>query len=179
MILLFAPLKGIQHDIPPAIGTPTTQLAAICISHAFELHFWQRMRSCDFDRGTTITTFLHYMNAFNLLTVLENHPEVHPLFAASCRFFFNISAYWPATNAMLKGIRAFVEQTGTRLPQDCQLYMVDATMSHVSGDLPISWVRTNDVGIVELVGDDSQDSQHVGLELGRLITRWSATSLAD
>lgn len=80
---------------------------------------------------------------------------------------------------MLKGIRAFAEQTGTQLPQHCQLFMVDATVSRASGDLPISWVITNDAGIVELIGDDNADSGHVGLELGRLITRWSATSLDE
>jgi hypothetical protein len=122
--------------------------------------------------------WLYYMVAFTILPLLESYPQVHSPFVQSCRFFSITSHHWPACNAVLRGLKAVSQQTCTPLPAACELYLAGAAVEGKVDDFPLTWRIIEEEQINEILWDEQQDSEPLGTELGQLISKWSAQSLA-
>lgn len=148
-----------------------------CEDVASELHLWEMSYPRDFSRASGLTIWLYYLPAFTLLLLLDTHPRAHKPFVQSCRFFHNTSRHWPACDAVLKGLKAVSQQTGTTLPQACELYLEGANKDGKLDDFPLTWRVMEETEMTEILSDDARDSEPIGVELGLLISRWSAHSL--
>lgn len=55
--------------------------------------------------------------------------------------------------------------------------MTKPSTSPKFGTFPVSWRIKEEVGITEILLDDELDSKNIGIDLGDIIARWSASSL--
>lgn len=177
MILLLRPLRTSNDNSQSGFGDPAQLMVLNCEGITSELRQWELVYPRDFERGSDLTMWFYYMGAFAMLPLLGDHARIHAPFVQSCRFFYKAS-HWPACNAVLEGLKAVSQQTGRALPQACELYMMKPSTSPKANNFPVSWRIKEEVEITEILLDDDQDSENIGMELGDIIARWSACSLA-
>lgn len=80
--------------------------------------------------------------------------------------------------ALLKGIRALALQLKVELPEESLPYFKEAFLIIQSvEDVPISYVIPQHAEMEDLMSDDGNDTTPVGVELGKIIAKWSAMSL--
>lgn len=173
MIFLIRPLRTLDQDLPSFFQDPADLLALNCEGISSELRLWESAYPRDFERGSDLTMWFYYMNAFDMLPLLEDY---HTPFVQSCRFFYR-AFHWPACTAVLEELKAVSQQTGRALPQPCELYLTKPSTTPKVDNFPVSWRIKEEVEITEILLADEWDSENIRVELGDVIARWSTSSL--
>lgn len=185
-IVLWRPLLDVDIEIAPEGCTVSTLLLSHGVKIIEELEECKHSFPIDFLRGSNATMFFFYVAGFLLVFLLDRHPDaaLNP-FLSVCHFFYDTSRFWPACKAMLRGLLAVLQQLDVELPQQIRGFLA---LSHDSDnriqpdvtakeDIPISWTLPQHMDLVELLSDDGTDSEKAGVELGDLISKWSAVAI--
>jgi len=141
----------------------------------FEKYFPQEMA-----RGFGAALYICYVVSFTLLGNLNREPSSQGPFTEACRHLFIMSRNIPIGTDILKGIRALSLQLQIDLPEESLPYFKEAHLIVQSAgveDVPISYVIPQHAEMADLMSDDGNDTTPVGVELGKIIARWSAMSL--
>ena len=177
-IALFRPLDAFEIHLSNDLGSPRS----VCVRHSahmmmqlrtFEKHFPQEML-----RGFAGALFICYVVSFTLMGNLNREPSSREPFTEACRHLFIMSRNLPFGTAILKGIRALSMQLKVELPEESSPYFTEAHLVVQSvEDVPISYVIPQQAEMADLMSDDGSDTTSMGVELGKIIAKWSAMSL--
>lgn len=185
-IVLWRPLLDLDIKIPNDERSVSELLLWHGISILNELEDCKHSFPIDFLRGSNATMFFFYVTGFLLVFLLDRYRETACApFLSTCRFFYDTSRFWPACKAMLKGLLAVMHQLKLKLPQEVNMLVTfsDDSEGHTlpgvasHGDIPISWTLPQHTDLVDLLSDDGTDSERAGVELGDLISKWSAIAI--
>ena len=177
VIGLFRPLDSLEISLPNGLGSPR----AICVRHrenmmaqlrAFEKYYPQEMA-----RGFVGALYLCYVVSFSLVANLDREPQSREPFTEACRHFFRMSRNWPVGAVLLKGLRALALQLNMQLPEESLSYFKETHLSVQPEDVPISFVIPQQADMAELLSDDGTDTTIIGVELSKIIAKWSALSI--
>ena len=129
-------------------------------------------------RGFAGALYICYVVCFSLVGNLNQEPSSREPFTEACRHLFIMSRNLPFGTAILKGIRALALQLKIQLPEESLPYFKEAHLTVQSiEDVPISYVIPQQAEMADLLSDDGTDTTFVGVELGKIIAKWSALSL--
>jgi hypothetical protein len=177
VIGLFRPLSSLEIDLPNNLGSPRS----VCVRHSaimtaqlgsFEKHFPQETT-----RGFSGAFYICYTVGFTLVPNLREPGSREP-FTEICRYLFLMSKHIPLGAALLKGIQALALQLKMELPEETLPYFKVARLTvQTLEDVPITYAIPQQSEMMDLLSDDGTDTTHVGVELGKIIAKWSAMSL--
>ncbi len=177
VVELFRLLDSLEINLPN-LGSPR----AICVRHCanmmahlgtYEKHYPQEMT-----RGFVGALYICYVAGIYLVGNLNREPASREPFTEVCRRCFIMSRNWPLGTAVLKGLRALSLQLKVQLPEESLPYFEEAPLIvHGADDVPISYVIPQQDEMTELLSDDGTDTTSVGVELGKIIAKWSAFSI--
>jgi len=89
-----------------------------------------------------------------------------------------MSRYIPFGIALLKGLRILALQLKVQLPEESLQYFKEARLIVQSvEDVPITYAIPQQAEMADLLSDYGADTTFVGVELGKIIAKWSALSL--
>jgi hypothetical protein len=138
-----------------------------------EKHYPQETR-----RGFIGSLYACYVVGTYLVGILNREPLSREPFTEACRHLFTTSRYWPVGTVILKGLRALSLQLKVQLPEASLPYFEQAPLTvSITEDLPFGFIIPQQDEMVELLSDDGNDTTSVGVELGKLIAKWSAFSI--
>jgi len=138
----------------------------------FEKCFPQEMA-----RGFAGALYICYVVSFTLVGNINREPSCRGPFTEACRHLFIMSRNLPIGTAILKGIRALSMQLKVELPEECLPYFTEAHLIVQSvEDVPISYAIPQQADMADLMSDDGTNTS-MGVELGKIIAKWSAMSL--
>jgi len=139
----------------------------------FEKYYPQEM-AC----GLVGALYICYVVGFGLVGNLNREPDSREPFTETCRHLFIMSRNWPVGAALLKGLQALALQLNVQLPEESLTYFREANPILQSvEDMPISYVIPQQSEMEELLSDDGTDTTFVGVELGKIIAKWSSLSI--
>jgi hypothetical protein len=185
-IVLWRPLLSLDCQLPHG----GSSISDILLSHGTkileELEECKRSFPIDFIRGSNATMFFYYVAGFLLVFFQDKHPDqAREPFLSVCQFLHDTSRFWPACRAMLKGLLAVLQQLDADLPQVVKILstLTQATDGRAEPstlqeiDIPISWTLPQHTDFVDLLSDDGTDTERAGVELGDLMSKWSAIAI--
>jgi len=126
-------------------------------------------------RGFCSILYICYIVGFTLVGKLKE-PENQELFTEICRHSFLISRYVPFGTALLKGLQALALQLKVQLPEESLPYFKEARLVQIVEDVPISYAIPQQAEMADLLSDSGTDTT-LGVELGKIIAKWSVMSL--
>lgn len=185
-IVLWRPLLDLDIKILNDGRTVSELLLWHGTSILNELEDCKRSFPIDFLRGSNAIMFFFYVTGFLLVLFLDRYrATASTFFLSTCRFFYDTSRFWPACKAMLKGLLAVVQQLQLKLPQDVNMLVMSSDDSEgptpsgaaSRGEIPISWTLPQHTDLVDSLSDDGTDAERAGVELGDLISKWSAVAI--
>jgi hypothetical protein len=174
---LFRPLDSFEINLPNDLGTPR----CVCLQHSAhmmaQLRTFEKCFPQEMARGFAGALYICYVVCFTLLGNLNRVPSSQEPFTEACRHLFIMSRNLPFGTALLKGVRALALQLKIELPDESLPYFKEAHLIVQSvEDVPISYIIPQQAEMADLMSDDGNDTS-VGVELGKIIAKWSAMSL--
>ena len=160
------------------MGSPRS----VCVRHSTnmvaQLRTFEKYFPQETARGFGGAIYICYVAGFTLVGNLNREPESREPFTEICRHLFIMSRYIPFGAALLKGLQVLALQLNVQLPAESLSYFKEAHLIVQSmEDVPISYAIPQQAEIADLLSDDDIDTTSAGVELGKIIARWSSLSL--
>jgi hypothetical protein len=124
--------------------------------------------------GFVGVTYICYVVGVSMVSNLERKRTSQAPFIEACRHLYAMSGNFPVAKALLTGLRALAMQLKVQLPKACLQYFKDMNLPvEHDDDVPISFVIPHQAEMADLLPDEVPDNGFVGVELGKIISKWS------